>query len=294
MSDQFRLIVVSGLSGSGKSLVLKCFEDMGFFCVDNLPPRLFPAFIELFQHPTRYVHSTIGQAAIGMDIRERDFLPDFLQIFEAMKQGVCVEVLFLDAQDEILCRRFSETRRPHPLAQEGTVLAGIKREREMLEALRQRASRILDTSAYNVHQLREIVTDLYADRKAPHKLHLSLVSFGYKHGIPMDVDLLFDVRFLANPYFQPQLQPLTGEAASVQAYLMAQPETGVFLEKLYALLDMLLPFYEKERRRYLTIGVGCTGGQHRSVAIVCMLNAYFKRQGRQPYIRHRDTGRENV
>lgn len=201
-----------------------------------------------------------------------------------------MELLFLEARDAILLRRFSETRRPHPLAKEGSVVEGIRLEREQLAALKKRADKILDTSDYNVHQLKEVITRYYLEKGETVHLNIFLISFGYKFGIPSDLDLLFDVRFLGNPNFERELKPLTGESQRVLDYITALPETKAFLEKLYGLLDFLIPLYEKEGKRYLTIGVGCTGGRHRSVAVVNLLRDYLKERRFETHWRHRDVG----
>lgn len=282
-----RLVVISGLSGSGKSYVIKYFEDLGFFCIDNLPPPLLPKFVELCNQS----RSHITKAALGIDIRERDFLGHFLNIFDQLKEeGYQMELLFLEASDEVLVRRFSETRRPHPLARDGSVIDGIRLEREKLSDLRKRADKILDTSNYHVHQLKEVITQYYLERGENNHLNISLISFGYKFGIPYDLDLLFDVRFLSNPNFERELKPLTGEHPRIQSYVTAQPEAKIFLEKLYGFLDFLVPLYEKEGKSYLTIGIGCTGGRHRSVTIVNMLREHLQAKGLQVHWRHRDLG----
>lgn len=282
-----RLVVISGLSGSGKSYVIKYFEDLGFFCIDNLPPPLLPKFVELCNQS----RSHITKAALGIDIRERDFLGHFLNIFDQLKEeGYQMELLFLEASDEVLVRRFSETRRPHPLARDGSVIDGIRLEREKLSDLRKRADKILDTSNYHVHQLKEVITQYYLEKGENHHLNISLISFGYKFGIPYDLDLLFDVRFLSNPNFERELKPLTGEHPRVQSYITSQPDAKVFLEKLYNFLDFLVPLYEKEGKSYLTIGIGCTGGRHRSVCVVNLLREHLQAKGLQVHWRHRDLG----
>lgn len=280
-----RLVVISGLSGSGKSCVIKCFEDLGFFCVDNLPPQLLPQFAEL----CRASDNHISRAAIGIDIRERTFLLDFLNIYDELIQaGYGMELLFLEARDEILQRRFSESRRPHPLAKEGRVSEGIERERETLGHLRGRADRVVDTSDWHVHELKEIITQFYLEKGRDRRLNVSLISFGYKFGVPYELDLLFDVRFLKNPHFVDALRPLTGNDAPVRDYVLKLPETSTFLLKLYDLLAFLIPLYQKEGKSYLTIGIGCTGGRHRSVALTNQVNAHLNEKGMTAHCRHRD------
>ncbi len=280
-----RLVIISGLSGSGKSCVIRCFEDLGFFCVDNLPPQLLPQFVEL----CRTSSNPISRAAIGIDIREGTFLLDFLNIYDKLiAEGYEMELLFLHAQDEILQRRFSESRRPHPLAKEGPVSEGIKRERKTLNDLRSRANRVVDTSNLHVHELKEVITQYYLEKKKDRRLNIALMSFGYKFGVPFELDLLFDVRFLKNPHFVEHLRPLTGNDLPVQTFVLDLPEAKIFLQKLYDLLDFLLPLYEKEGKSYLTIGVGCTGGRHRSVALVNQVTAFLAEKGMKVHSRHRD------
>ena len=284
-----QIVIVSGLSGSGKSHVLRCFEDFGFFCVDNLPPPLLPKFSELCLHS---VHE-IRQVALGMDIRERDFLDEFFVIFDKLKDaGYKMGILFLEARDEVLVRRFSETRRPHPLAMGMPMIEGIQLERRRLADLKKRADLTLDTSDYSVHQLKEVISRHYRRERVNQHLHVTLISFGFKFGIPYELDLLFDVRFLLNPNFAEDLRPLTGKDPRVMEYIMQKPEASEFLKSLFHLLELTLPLYEKEGRSYLTIGVGCTGGMHRSVAIVEKVRDYLKAKGYNPLVRHRDIGQE--
>lgn len=284
MAAHPRILIVSGFSGSGKSYVIKYLEDLGFFCIDNLPTPLFGKFIELCGQS----RNDVTKAALGIDIRERGFLDSFLSQFDLLlKAGYPMELLFIEANDEVLLRRFSETRRPHPLAQGRSVLEGILLEREKLSDLRKRADCVLDTSDYTVHQLKEEIVRKYSDETRA-CFTLFLTSFGYKFGIPHDLDLLFDVRFLKNPNFEPTLQGYTGEHPLLQTYLLSMPETKPFLDNLYRFIDFLLPLYEKEGKSYLTIGIGCTGGRHRSVAIVHLLEAYLKARGLPIHCRHRD------
>jgi len=280
-----RLVIISGLSGSGKSCAIKCFEDLGFFCIDNLPPQLLPKFVDL----CRQSRNEISRAAIGIDIRERTFLKEFLTVFDRLiEEGYQVELLFLEARDEIIQRRFSETRRPHPLANEGSVSDGINREWDTLRELRRRANRVIDTSDFHVHKLKELLNHDYLETASSRHLNLSLLSFGYKHGTPYNLDLLFDVRFLSNPFLIDDLRPLSGNDQAVQDYVRALPETELFLQKLYDFLDFLLPLYEKEGKSYLTIGIGCTGGRHRSVTIVNLLSEHLQNHGMMVHQRHRD------
>jgi len=281
--------VVSGLSGAGKSYTIKCLEDLGFFCVDNLPPPLLPKFLEL----CRESGNEIRKIALGVDIRERDFLSEFLAIFDKMRhENYETELLFLEASDEVLVRRFSESRRPHPLAKSLPVIDGIRMEKGQLQPLRDRSDRIIDTSLLSAQQLKTVLTQYYLEPHEAKRLQLTLTSFGYKYGIPFDVDLLFDVRFLQNPQARQELKSLSGEDPKVASYVMNDPGFETFFRHLNDLLRFLIPLYEKEGRSYLSIGVGCTGGRHRSVVIVNELaRRLIKNQDREITIRHRDVQR---
>ena len=282
-----QIVIVSGLSGAGKSHVLHCFEDVGFFCVDNLPPPLIPTFVHLCTQGD----GRSQRIGLGIDIRGREFLAQSFATIERLKsQGYRVEILFLEARDEVLVRRFSETRRPHPLARDRPIVEAIAQEREELQELRNRADLIIDTSGYTVHELKAFISQRYLDRAQG--MAVTLISFGYKYGPPYQADLLFDVRFLKNPNFVEPLRPLSGEDPRVASYVLGQPETGEFVGRLEGLIDFLLPLYEAEGRTYLTIGVGCTGGRHRSVVVIERLRAYFEKRGVQPTVRHRDLDRQ--
>lgn len=283
-----QLVIVSGASGSGKTQALKCLEDLGFFCVDNLPPALFPKFAELCAQSGRDVKNI----ALGIDIRERGFFADFFENLARLKTGAyVVELLFLEASDAVLTRRFSESRRPHPLLPQQPVAEGIRLERQQLSELRERADRILDTSELTVHELRDWMARHYSELDAKQSLRVSLLTFGFKYGVPYDADLVFDVRFLQNPNFVPELKPLTGENELVQRYVLNSRETEGLLQHLERLFAFLLPLFERERRSYLTVGVGCTGGRHRSVAIALQLHRIFSAQGYGVTMRHRDMHR---
>ena len=281
------IVIVSGLSGAGKSHVLHCFEDVGFFCVDNLPPPLIPTFVHLCTQG----ESRSQRIGLGIDIRGREFLAQSFATIERLKSlGYRVEILYLEARDEVLVRRFSETRRPHPLARDRPIVEGIAQEREELQELHNRADLIIDTSGYTVHELKAFISQRYLNRA--HGMAVTLISFGYKYGPPYQADLLFDVRFLKNPNFVEPLRPLSGEDPRVASYVLGQPETDAFLGRIEGLFDFLLPLYEAEGRTYLTIGMGCTGGRHRSVVVIEWLRAYFEKRGAQPTVRHRDLDRQ--
>ncbi|MBI3358681.1 MAG: RNase adapter RapZ [Nitrospirae bacterium] len=279
------LVIISGLSGAGKSAAIKCFEDIGFFCVDNLPPPLLPKFVELCGAPG----SEVSRVALGIDIRNRDFLDAFLGIYESLcKEGHPIELLFIEAQDEILIRRFSESRRPHPLGRGHAIAAGIMEERKKLSALRDIAHQIIDTSELSPLELKRIIIRAYIKAEEGSPLHISLISFGFKFGVPYGLDMLFDVRFLKNPYFQRELRFQTGDDKPVQEFIYALKESEQFMEKLTNLLDFMVPLYEHEGKSYLTLGIGCTGGRHRSVAIVNLLKEVLQQNGRELSCLHRD------
>lgn len=258
-----RVVIVTGLSGSGKSTATKVFEDLGWFCVDNLPPVLLPRIVDLVSE----ARGGGARIALGADVRGKEFLPDLARVIAELREGRHgIQFLFLDAADDVLVRRFSETRRKHPLAARGGTKDAIRRERELLQPLREMADKVLDTSAYNVHQLREALLHRFRS-EAEGKLQVSVLSFGYKHGIPAEADMVVDVRFLPNPYFVPELKHLTGLDRRVSDYVVKTPAARTFIRKMTSFLQFLLPLYRKEGKAYFTLGVGCTGGQHRSVAI---------------------------
>lgn len=280
-----RMVVISGLSGAGKSNALRCFEDLGFFCIDNLPPQLLPKLVELCTQSG----SELNKIALGIDIREREFLPEFETVLnELIKNGYPIEITYLDAHDEVLIRRFSETRRPHPLAKDKPVIEGIKLEREILKWLREKATIVIDTSDFNIHQLKAEIHRHFLEKGRDKKIVINIISFGYKNGVPYDIDLLFDVRFLPNPNFVAELKPLTGQDTGVADYIQSIPQTTTFLEHFFQFMDFILPQYDQEGRYYLNIGVGCTGGRHRSVFIAETLGKHINQIGFGTTIRHRD------
>ncbi len=280
-----RLMMVTGMSGSGKTQALKCLEDLGFFCVDNLPPALFQKFTELCMQPDK----DVKKVAMGIDIRERVFFDDLLSNLESLQaNGSHIELLFLEAQDDILVRRFSESRRPHPLLPQRPVIEGIQLERERLQSLRNQAHRVIDTSAFSVHDLKAWIIKYYRESDDIQGLKISLFSFGYKFGIPVDADMVFDVRFLRNPYFVEDLQPLTGEYEEIQRFVIENKEGKDFVQHLKELFVFLLPLYEREQRSYLTIAFGCTGGRHRSVAMALRMRDILKTLGYEVTLRHRE------
>jgi len=279
-----KLVVITGLSGAGKSHALKCFEDVGYFCVDNLPPALLPTFVELCHQQG----GEIKNVALGIDIREGVFFADLTGILQRIKDlGHSVELLFLEARDAVLVRRFSESRRPHPLLPELPVLEGVRFEKERLSEIRSHADRIIDTSNLSVHELRDLLSRHFSHEQS-RRLTISLITFGYKFGVPYDIDLLFDVRFLRNPYFVPDLKPLTGEDPRVRSYVLEDPDAKGFLDRLEAFFTFLIPLFERERRSYLNVGIGCTGGRHRSVVIAKRLQESFASAGYHVTLSHRD------
>ena len=278
-------MVITGLSGAGKSHALKCFEDVGYFCVDNLPPALLPTFVELCHQQG----GEIKNVALGIDIRERVFFADLTGILQRIKDlGHSVELLFLEARDAVLVRRFSESRRPHPLLPELPVLEGVRFERERLAEIRSHADRIIDTSNLSVHDLRDLLSRHFSEEQAARRLTISIITFGYKFGVPYDIDMLFDVRFLRNPYFVPDLKPLTGEDPRVRSYVLDDPDAKLFLDRLESFFMFLIPLFERERRSYLNVGIGCTGGRHRSVVIAKRLQERFSSAGYHVTLSHRD------
>ena len=279
------LVVISGLSGSGKSHALKAFEDAGYFCVDNLPPALLPTFVELCNQQG----GEIKNVALGIDIRERVFFGDLANVLGELKaKGHVLQLVFLEAREEVLVRRFSESRRPHPLLPHMPVVEGVRFERERLSELRKHADRVIDTSNITVHELRELLIRQFRQETAARRMTISLVTFGYKFGVPYDIDLLFDVRFIRNPFFVPELKALTGEDARVQQYVLGDPAAGQFLEHLQGLFGFLIPLYERDQRSYLSIGIGCTGGRHRSVTMAVHLREQFAALGYDVSVTHRD------
>jgi len=289
LADPASFVIITGLSGAGKSHAIKCFEDMGFFCVDNLPTTLIPTFAELIARSRQ----DVSRVALGIDVREGEYLSHFLEaLHELKRRGHAVEVLFLEASEESLVRRYHESRRRHPLGAEGNVLDAIRAERKAMAHMREVADRIIETSSLNVHQLKAQLAGLYVTPRVRSGLTASLVSFGFKHGIPFDADLVFDVRFLPNPHFVDALRALDGRDGRVRDYVLGHGEARELLERLSDLLKFLLPFYQREGKAYLTVAIGCTGGRHRSVTFVEELRAFLESIGYTPSVVHRDLDRE--
>jgi UPF0042 nucleotide-binding protein len=279
------LVVVTGMSGSGKGTVLKAFEDLGFFCIDNLPVPLIPKFIE----GIHVSGGVVERAALVIDIRAGEKLRDLEKTLSSLREfEFRLFVLYLEARDEVLVRRFSETRRPHPLITDKPLREAIRLERKRLRTIRDRADIIIDTSSYSIHQVKALVIDRFKDRPREEKLVVHLVSFGYKHGVPLESDLLFDVRFLPNPFFVAGLRMLSGRHRDVAKYMRSFSETEELVKRVRDFLKFLIPFYVKEGKAYLTVGIGCTGGRHRSVYVVEELAKSLKIRGVMIKIRHRD------
>jgi len=284
---KYKIIIISGLSGSGKSTAIAALEDAGFFCVDNMPVKLLPKFLEL---PVQDDTDIKGLAFV-MDVREKSFLESWQPIFEHLRQkGYHFEILFLEADETVLLKRYSQTRRHHPLSGDKTLLQGIRDEIKLLEPLKGSATRIINTSNYNIHDLKSVIFNICRaqDKTETFPMRINVTSFGFKHGIPHDADLIIDVRFLANPYFIPELKSHDGKDEDVQNFVLNNAITRAFMKKFIDLIDFLIPLYEKEGKSYLTIAVGCTGGQHRSVVIVGALSEHIQKFGRPVNINHRD------
>jgi UPF0042 nucleotide-binding protein len=275
------IVIITGLSGSGKTVALRALEDAGFFCVDNLPIGLIDSFASIVTK-----NRVIRRIGIGIDIREKEFLSGIDTVLDILKGKYRTEILFLEAEKDVLLRRFKETRRPHPLG--GNIEEAIQTEKERLAVLKTAADRVIDTSSFTPHQLRHLVTSIYRIRTGKKAMTVVLISFGFKFGVPQNVDLLFDARFLPNPNFVPELKPLRGTDRKVSDYVFKSETTRIFVGKVKELMDFLIPQYIKEGRTYLTIGIGCTGGNHRSPAIAEKLRSYLKKHRIDMSVVHRD------
>jgi UPF0042 nucleotide-binding protein len=278
------VVIVTGLSGSGKTVALNAFEDSGFFCVDNLPTSLIDTFINLTMRTP-----SLSRIAIGVDIREKKFLSGFSEIVSSLrKKKVALEIIFLEADEKALIRRFKETRRPHPLGYKDLKIA-IRTEVKLLDPIRAEADRIIDTSGMSPHDLRKMITGMYV-RKGRRKMKVGIISFGYKYGVPPEADLLFDVRFLPNPNFVEELKTFSGRSPKVKEFVLSQTDTKEFMDRLLSLLEFLIPLYSQEGRSYLTIGIGCTGGRHRSPCISEEIGKALKAKKLNVSVTHRDIG----
>ncbi|OLB32488.1 MAG: RNase adapter RapZ [Acidobacteria bacterium] len=278
------LVIITGMSGSGKASVLKAFEDLGYYCVDNLPVGLIPRFAELVGQS-----SEIERTALVVDVREGTQLDELPAIVKSVKRMLPTKTIFLEADESILLRRYSETRRPHPLGTDTPVKASLIAERRHLRPIRAIADLVIDTSRFNVHELRAYITERFHKQETDKNILVSCVSFGFKHGVPEDADLVFDVRFLPNPHFVPEFRSLTGRHPRVAKYIRSFPQTKEFVQRISELLVYLLPHYIREGKSYLTISFGCTGGQHRSVMIAEEVSKRLRKSGYRVKVVHRDS-----
>lgn len=285
-SHRSELVIITGLSGSGKATVLKTFEDLGYYAVDNLPVGLIPKFAELAKDAPN-----VRRAALVIDIREGQNLKRFPAIFQRLRRQLRVTLLFLEADDRTLMQRFSETRRPHPLGISSSVLKSIRVERERLAPIRKVADHIIDSSKFNVHELRDVVADKFRGGREESNIRIDITSFGYRYGVPPDSDLVFDVRFLPNPNYIPEFKKLSGRHPSVARYIRSFPQTVEFIDRISELLIYLVPHYIREGKSYLTIAFGCTGGHHRSVMIASEIRKRLARTGFKVKETHRDVAR---
>ncbi len=285
LKKNIKFVIVTGLSGAGKTQAIQCLEDLGFFCVDNLPPTLIPKFAELCAQS----EGKVNKIALVVDIRGGGFFDAVYESLESLDSlGIKCEVLFLEASNETLVRRFKESRRRHPLSQHGSTLEGIIEERTRLEELKGKAHKIIDTSNLTNKELKEQITSMYGEESEEKSLIITVMSFGYKYGIPMDADLVFDVRFLPNPHYIDELRPLTGNDKQVQDYVLDSPISKTFMRKFSSLIRFLIPHYIKEGKTNLVIAIGCTGGQHRSVTLANKLAEFLDKKNYSVNKRHRD------
>ena len=281
------IIIVTGTSGSGKSTALAAFEDAGFYCIDNMPVRLAAGFIR--QSEPDYQNEALAGWTFGMDLRDPNFLPHYRQLIQDLKQsGHTVALVFLEADEKVLQRRYNQTRRNHPLGHRGSLIDAINEEKKQMQPLRREADHLIDTSRFSVHELKFAILNIARQHTAISGMAINVVSFGFKYGSIAEADMVMDVRFLCNPYFVPELKHLDGETREIQDFVLQDPETGLFLATYLRLLDHVIPLYEKEGKAYLTIAIGCTGGRHRSVVIAQKVYEHIRRT--QPAVRliHRD------
>ena len=284
------ITIVTGRSGSGKSTALAAFEDSGYYCVDNMPVSLLPGFLNLsLNHAGAYT-----SLAFGMDLRDNSFIRQYESTLDTLQGlGFHFRIIFLEADEKTLLRRYSQTRRRHPLALKKSLHDAIRSEKTILASLRRKANPIIDTSDLNVHDLKSIVRKIATVGAEDGSMNVQVISFGYKYGLPVHVDLVMDVRFLKNPYFEPSLRPLSGETEKIRSFVLNTDQTCLFLQKYFDLLDLLIPQYENEGKSYLTIAVGCTGGRHRSVVIARQLYDHITALGRKTELTHRDINKSH-
>lgn len=284
MNKETKLVIITGMSGAGKTVAMQSFEDLGYYCVDNLPPTLLPKFLELMKDST----NNIKKVALVIDLRGREFFDSLYKALDSLgkKDWLVEHIIFLDAKDDVLVTRYKETRRSHPLSTGGLPLHGIKEERKILNELKGRAQRLIDTTHLKPKQLREKITTLYS-KETDNAFSIHFISFGFKYGVPIDADLMFDVRFLPNPFYVEEMRQLTGLTEEVSSYVFKWSDTKRFNEKFIDLLEYVLPQYKKEGKSQIVIAIGCTGGQHRSVALTEYYMTYFSEQY-QVHLSHRD------
>ncbi len=278
-------VIITGMSGAGKSQAMKAMEDIGYYCMDNLPPALLPKFAELCYESKK----DIEKVAVVVDIRGGIFFEDLFQALNDLnKKGLKYRILFLEAEDDVLIKRYKELRRPHPLNSSGRIIDGIEKERVYLQEVRKHSDYIINTSGLTIGMLKEEIAKIFLEGQESRKLTISVVSFGFKHGILLDADLVFDVRFIPNPYYVKELRELTGKDKNVRDYVFKWKQTGIFIEKLRDMLEFLIPYYIEEGKSQLIIGIGCTGGKHRSVAIANDIEEKLKNMGHRTIVSHRD------
>jgi RNase adapter protein RapZ len=278
-----RFLIITGLSGSGKTVVSHFLEDLGYYCVDNLPAKLIPSLVEFWLRE----EVENRKVALVVDMREPGFLSDFPDAVEETKKKIIPKIIFLDASDETLLKRFSETRRPHPLTKKKSVIEGIRLERKRLAPIKKMADDVFDTSSTNISQLKELLTRRLVKGRTP-TMQIVVVSFGYKYGLPLDADLIFDTRFLPNPFYIDSLRDKTGKSPAVRAYVLHSAESREFRDRLFPFIDYLIPKFIAEGKSYLTIAIGCTGGKHRSVVIAEELRGYLRKRRYDIKVYHRD------
>lgn len=278
-----RFLIITGLSGSGKTIASRALEDLGYYCIDNLPAKLIPSFVDLWSRK----EVEIEKVALVVDIREAGFETEFPEVLKLIRKKISPQLIFLEASDETLIKRFSESRRPHPLTGRKSVTESVHLERERLAAIKSMADEVIDTTSLNIYQLKEHLTKRFLKEKHE-KMQIVVVSFGYKYGIPLDSDLVFDTRFLPNPFYIDELRNKTGKSKAVREYVLKEGETKKFLARLYRFIDFLIPRFINEGKSHLTISTGCTGGRHRSVVLADKLNEYIKKKKYNVRSYHRD------
>jgi UPF0042 nucleotide-binding protein len=278
-----RFLIITGLSGSGKTVVSHFLEDLGYYCVDNLPAKLIPSFVDLWMRE----EVEIEKVALVVDIREPGFLTKFPVVWKEIRKKISARLIFLDASDETLVKRFSESRRPHPLRRKGSVMEGVRLERKRLAEIKKMADEVIDTTDINITQLKDLLRRRFL-RKKIQKMQIAVVSFGYKYGLPLESDLIFDTRFLPNPFYVDTLRDKSGRSARVRDFILRSDETKSFLKNLYQFMDYLIPKFISEGKSYLTIAIGCTGGKHRAVVIADKIGEYIRKKKYDIRIYHRD------